>query len=77
MLMYVNPVHTVNLLRYIIPLAILVILAPGLLLNCMIGRFHNAPKGFFDASVRDWPTWVISISTWALLLFLWSRVQKD
>ncbi len=73
--MQASALHTYELIRDIIPLAILIILAPGLLLNQILGRFQHAPHGFLDASIRDWLTWVVSMAVWTVLVFLWSKVK--
>lgn len=65
-----------GIVQDIVPLAILVILTPGLLINYIFGRFQHAPQGFLDASAYDWPTWIMSIAVWAALLFLRSRIKK-
>ena len=50
----------------VVIIVLLVILAPGLSLNLIIGRFKDAPNGFLEASAKDWKTWAVSLSIWAL-----------
>ena len=61
----------------VVLLILLLVLAPGLLFNLVMGRFKNDSDNpyqsdFFDASIHDPLTWIISVATWScLFLFIY------
>lgn len=58
-------------------LALILVLAPGMLVNLLLDRFAETPEGFIKASIGDELTWGISLFFW-LCVASWGydRVQK-
>lgn len=58
-------------------LAVILVLAPGMIVNLMLDRFAEDPQGFIEASIGDKLTWGVSLFFWACVgSWGYDRVQK-
>lgn len=63
----------------ILGILILILLAPGILVNYLTDRLPSHPHGlaFVAASARDWLTWVISLFFWGGCVAMCIKVKKQ
>jgi len=63
----------------ILGLVLLIVLAPGMLVNYFTGRLPGHPHGtaFIHDSAGDWVTWVISLFFWGGCLALCLKVKRE
>lgn len=54
----------------VIVLTLLLVLAPGMLVNMLFDRFSDDQDGFIVASMKDSFTWIFSGGFWALMYTL-------
>lgn len=59
-------VFGIILMAVVLAVAVIVmmLLAPGMLINLIFDRFAEHPDGFVMASMQDYFTWVASLSFW-------------
>lgn len=55
-----------------IAIVVILLLAPGMLVNLLLDRFADSPDGFIGASVKDEATWIVSMVFWTGLV-VWGR----
>ena len=57
----------------VIAIVLILLLAPGMLVNLMLDRFIDSPDGFIGASIRDKPTWIVSAVFWFVVIVWGTR----
>lgn len=60
----------------VIFIILILILAPGMLLNLMLDRFADTPDGFIKSSINDEMTWIVSAVFWFVVIVWGTRRYK-